>query len=766
MDSSRAHEHLHYASAASSWSEALPIGNGRLGCMVYGRTSTELLRLNEDSVWYGGPQDRTPHCSQHLPKLRRLIREGRHPEAEQLVREEFFANPASMRHYEPLGSAYLDFALGEADEVSGYRRWLDIGRAVSTVVYKVNDVEVRRDIIASYPDDVLVMRICSTKAIQFSVQLTRRGEEEWDTNEFLDSVQARKSESPGQGNLVMHATPGGYDSSRLCCVLGVRCQPGAGTVEVANTCLKVTSSDCLIAIGAHTTYRRAHPELAALNDVTEALKLSWPELLTRHSDDYQHLFNRTSLRLWPDYSGVPTDVRIAELAVEDAGLVAMYHNYGRYLLISCSRDGPKAVPANLQGIWNHSLSPPWGGRFTININIQMNYWAAAPSGLLECAKPLVDLLERMASRGKKTAQLMYRCSGWCAHHNTDIWADTDPQDTWMPATLWPLGGAWLCADVVQMLQVQYDRSLHERLWPVLEGCVEFLGDFLIPTADGKHLVTNPSLSPENTFVSESGNPGIFCEGSTIDMAIIRTSFELYLWSVEMLGRRTAMRAQVEDMLARIPPVQVNADGLIQEWGLEDHEEHEPGHRHVSHLFGLYPGHQISPMSSPELAESARRVLERRAAHGGGHTGWSRAWLLNMHARLGDAGGCGKHMELLLSKSTLPNLLDNHPPFQIDGNFGGCAGIVECLVQSTADNNKTRIWLLPSCPRAWSKGRLAGIRVRGGWVVSFGWDQGKIIDPVQVIPPAKEGTACAEVVYPDGVSVQTEGAGEQSVCRHR
>jgi hypothetical protein len=765
MDPDKAHEHLHYTSPASGWAEALPIGNGRLGCMVYGRTATELLRLNEDSVWYGGPQDRTPQCSQHLPRLREHIREGRPFEAEQLVREEFFANPASMRHYEPLGSAYLDFGLGEADKVHGYKRWLDIGRAVSTVTYKVNDVQVQRDMIASYPDNALILCITSSRAIPFTVQLTRRSENEWDTNEFLDSVVVREGESPGHGSLVMHATPGGQDSNRLCCVLGVRCRPGSGTVEGANTRLKVISSDCIVAIGAHTTYRHADPQLAALADVSAALKMPWTEILSRHLHDYQHLFSRAGLRLWPDHSHIPTNERIAERAVEDVGLVALYYHYGRYLLLSSSRDGPQALPANLQGIWNHSFSPAWGSKFTININTQMNYWPAAPSGLLECALPLVDLLERMASRGRRTAQLMYQCSGWCAHHNTDIWADTDPQDTWMPATIWPLGGVWLCVEVVQMLQVRHDRSLHQRLWPILEGCVQFLGDFLVPAADGKHLVTNPSLSPENTYVSRSREPGIFCEGSAMDMAIVRTAFELYLWSADLLGHGGQMQSQVEAMLAKILPLQVNKDGLIQEWGLEDYEEQEPGHRHVSHLFDLYPGHLISPERTPELAESARRVLERRAAHGGGHTGWSRAWLLNMHARLGDADGCGKHMELLLSRSTLPNLLDNHPPFQIDGNFGGCAGIVECLVQSKQESGTLRIWLLPSCPGIWSKGRLAGIRVRGGWAVSFEWDQGQIIDPVRVLSPAQDGAIRAQVIYPGGESVQViKVIGEQRIGR--
>ncbi|KAI1860123.1 hypothetical protein JX265_010047 [Neoarthrinium moseri] len=770
MDPKDAHNCLHYTSPATGWSEALPLGNGRLGCMVYGRTTTELLQLNEDSVWYGGPQDRTPRCAKSLPKLRQLIREDRHREAEQLVQDEFFSSPASMRHYEPLGSAYLEFDVDKKDAVTDYQRWLNIQKAICTVAYEVNGVRVRRDVVASYPDNVLVMRITSSKPISFSVKLNRRSENEWDTNEFLDSVCAKGDDALGSASITMLATPGGYGSNRLSCVIGVKCFPGSGTVEAAGTCVKANTTGCLIAIGAHTTYRHADPAFAASSDVSAAMRRTWDELTSRHIADYQRLFNRTSVRLWPDPTDIPTGVRVVERTSEDAGLVALYHNYGRYLLIASSRDGSKAIPANLQGIWNPSFSPPWGSKFTININTQMNYWPAAPTNLLECAKPLVDLLERMAERGRRTAQYMYGCSGWCAHHNTDIWADTDPQDTWMPATLWPLGGVWLCIDVVKMLHYRYDKALHERVFPILEGCIEFLQDFLIPSADNKYLVASPSLSPENTFVAETGELGIFCEGSVMDMTIIKSALELYVWSHRMLGCRGSLEKQAQDMMARMPPLQINKEGLIQEWGMKDYKEHEPGHRHISHLFGLYPGTMINPSESPQLAEAARRVLERRAAHGGGHTGWSRAWLLNMHARLGDAEGCGRHMELLLSSSTLPNLLDNHPPFQIDGNFGACVGVLECLVQSSEAGEISlhgvhgiTIRLLPACPKEWSRGELSGVCVRGGWVVSFRWDQGRVLDPVHV-HATQDDHIQAQLVYPDGELVQVEGFGEHELRR--
>ncbi|KAJ3529868.1 hypothetical protein NM208_g9562 [Fusarium decemcellulare] len=568
---------------------------------------------------------------------------------------------------------------------------------------------------------------------------------EWETNEYLDSIHAQ------DGRITLHATPGGKNSNRLAIVLGVSCDATDGHVEAVGNCLIVNTTRCVIAIGAQTTFRVSDAEASALHDVDAALKKSWSELVHRHRKDYTELFGRTGLRMWPDANHLPTDQRIRD--ARDPGLVALYHNYGRYLLISSSRNSDKALPATLQGIWNPSFAPPWGSKYTININLQMNYWPAASCNLLDCALPVMSLLEKMANRGRKTALTMYGCRGWCAHHNTDIWGDTDPQDRWMPSTLWPLGGVWVCIDIVKMLTYEYSPTLHNRVAPVLEGCIEFLLDFLIPSACGKYLVTNPSLSPENTFISKSGEAGILCEGSVIDMTIVRIAFESFLWSTEILNKQHPLRSQVEEALKKLPPVKINDDGLIQEWGLKDYKEQEPGHRHVSHLFGLYPDDSISPRKTPELANAAKNVLERRAAHGGGHTGWSRAWLLNLHARLFDAVGCGQHMDQLLKDSTLPNLLDNHPPFQIDGNFGGCAGILECLVQSTLlDGDKlVEIHLLPACPETWPSGELENVMMKGGWLVSLKWRDGKVIEPVMVEATSRS-TPDACVIFPDGSAV--------------
>lgn len=429
------HLHLHYTKPSTEWSEALPVGNGRLGAMVHGRTTTELLQLNEDSVWYGGPQDRTPRDAfQNLPLLRQLIREGRHAEAETLVRTVFFATPASMRHYEPLGTCAIDFQHGDLIDdsvsgvqtgVTGYRRWLDISQSLCETVYMFRQrdrpdsdvaeaVKVRRQVIASFPEHTVLMRITASSKIKFTVRLNRVSEIEWETNEFVDSIHAEAK------RIVLQATPGGKNSNRLALVVGIHCDDShdGGSVKTMGNSLVVESTKCTIAFGAQTTYRAEDAEKAAILDVEKALQRSWNDILARHVVDYSALFDRISLRMWPDAKHIPTDERIRNH--RDPGLVALYHNFGRYLLISCSRDSYKALPANLQGIWNPSFTPPWGSKFTININLQMNYWPIAASSLFECALPLVDLLERMAERGKKTARVVYGCKGWCAHHNTSV----------------------------------------------------------------------------------------------------------------------------------------------------------------------------------------------------------------------------------------------------------------------------------------------------------------------------------------------------------
>ncbi|EKD20138.1 uncharacterized protein L3040_002189 [Drepanopeziza brunnea f. sp. 'multigermtubi'] len=736
---------LHYTTPATEWSQSLPIGNGRLGAMVYGRTTTELLQLNEDSVWYGGPQDRIPRDAlKNLPRLRELIRAEQHSEAEDLVRKAFFATPHSKRHYEPLGTFTLEFG-HEDSEVTDYKRELDLETAIASVQYRYRGVDYKRKVFASGPDNVIVLQLKSSERVRATLRLTRVSEREYETNEYLDSVTASND-----GSIVMRATPGGRGSNPLCCVVKVKCEDG-GTLEAVGGCLVIESKATMIVISAQTKFRSPDPESAALEDATRALTRGG--LRGRHVENYRSLYARMKLQLGSPASELSTDKRL--LRSVDPGLVALYHNYGRYLLVASSRPGPRALPATLQGIWNPSFQPAWGSRYTININTQMNYWPANLCNLAECEMPLFDLLERMAIRGKQTAQEMYGCRGWCAHHNTDIWADTDPQDRWVPATVWPLAGAWLCFHIWENYLFNGSTTLLERMFPILKGSVQFILDFLVEDAtSGQYLVTNPSLSPENTFLSANNREGVLCEGSTIDIQIINALFGAFIDALGELDRTDDLLPAVIHARDRLPPMAVGSLGQLQEWQ-KDYGEHEPGHRHTSHLWALYPGSAISPNTTPGLAAASAVVLKRRAEHGGGHTGWSRAWLINLHARLGDAEGSWDHVKRLLGDSTLPNMLDSHPPFQIDGNFGGCAGIVEMLIQS----HDGFIHLLPACPKEWKSGLLKGVRARGGFELDFAWDDGVVKEPVMVRSLlGKDGL----LQFPAGQRVRFTGAGLHSI----
>ncbi|KAH7402590.1 Six-hairpin glycosidase-like protein [Pyrenochaeta sp. MPI-SDFR-AT-0127] len=737
------HSMLRYGNPASEWNGSLPLGNGRLGVMVYGGVHTETLRLNEESVWYGGPQPpRTPFgAKDHLEELRQYIRAGRHRDAESLIRKRFLATPKSARHYEPLGTCTIDFEYSVdqskdknvQDTVENYERSLNLEKAEAAVKYNINGVAVRRDIIVTNADNVIAVRVRADRPITFTVSLTRMSDVAGEVNEFLDSIAII------DGRIVMNATPGGKDSNSLSLVAGVHVD-GYGEVKIIGRELEVTATEALIVLAAHTQYHRPDVQHSAMADVNNALSYTAAELWQRHMKDWTAVYSHMSIQLWPDNTRVATDDRLTN--DRDPGLASLYFRYARYLLLSCSRPYPGALPATLQGIWSPSFQPPWGSKYTININLQMNYWSAHVSNLSECELPLFNLLKRMAANGERTASEVWGCRGWCAHHNTDIFADTETQDRWMPATLWPLGGAWLCTHIVENFSFTRDRDFLLWMAPVLEGCVRFLLDFLVPDSSGQYLVTNPSLSPENTFIhTKSGENGVFCEGSAMDMEIIRKVFSQYLLASAELQEgtfTTTTVGEVEAAIMRLQHLMVSpSTGTIQEWGLNDYEEAELGHRHVSHLYALHPGNSITPTTTPRLAEAARKTLERRIKHGGGHTGWSRAWLINLWARLRQPEQCALNIEALLKDSTLPNMLDTHPPFQIDGNFGGAAGIMECLVQSheilARDGmpDARIIRLLPSCPKGWQKGEMKGVKCRGGFELHFSWENGQICEPITV-----------------------------------
>ena len=766
---------LSYSTPADTWNEALPIGNGRLGAMVYGRTAKELIQLNENSVYSGGRQDRTPNqACQYLPDLRRLVREGEHERAEELVNLAFIPTPSSQRHYEPLSTVDILFGSDELP-VTCYKRSLDFFGGVALTTFERDGVQWCRELIASYEHDVIIIRIRSSRKSRFVVRLSRRSEKEWDTNEFCDTIEKIGDK------LVMQSSSGGVDGIKSCCVLAVQCGSN-GSSEIIGGSIVVEAKETFIILAAQTTFRHVDPVAVALLDIDNALQVGQSHLWTSHLASHYELMSRARLTF---NTTDRNDNRDCNLTTSQSSflvprLIELYNNHGRYLLLSSSRplihSASTSLPSNLQGIWNPSFSPPWGCRFTININTQMNYWPCHIWNLSDCSDPLFHLLLRMARRGEKTARETYGCTrpgAWCAHHNTDLWADTDPVDRWMPSALWPLGGAWLCLHIYERYEFNGDQdSLNgepflEKMLPVMEGAVAFLLDFLIPAdASEQYLTTCPSLSPENSYWTSNKAgakvKGTICEGSTMDIEIIKALFQAYLILTDhprsSSTNQSSLRTEIQKTLPRLPPLKISPDGRLLEWQ-HPYSEPEPGHRHFSHLFPLYPGTTIIPSQTPELASACQKTLEKRLTEGGAHTGWSRAWLICLYARLQDGEECLKHLNKMLASSTLPNLFSSHPPMQIDGNFGACAGILEMLVQSHETEQKSNgvgngrrvIRILPACPRSWleSGGCLEGVRCRGGFELRLLWRG--VVDMGSTMQ--SQGREEAVVMLPGGLSIE-------------